>query len=281
MRRLIAVALLWASSAGAEAEYLGTYVWDRPEAEFGGLSAFELASDGLSFVALGDRAVLYHGALIRQAGRITDVTAEAAPLLSPKGAPLDGYLADSEGLALRPDGRIYVSFESYHRVWTYAEIGGPAAWLPRHPDFRNLQPNSALEALATDAAGRLYTLPERSGRFDRPFPVYRWTGTAWDRPFDLPRHGPYLPVGADFGPDGRLYLLERDFNGLTFRTRLRSFAPDGTDERTLIETARHDNLEGIAVWQDGTDLRITMISDDNFRMFQRTEIVEYRLTGGP
>ena len=40
----------------------------------------------------------------------------------------------------------------------------------------------------------------------------------------------------------------------------------------------HDNLEGIAVWRDRNgDIRITMISDDNYRAFQRTEFVEYRV----
>lgn len=38
----------------------------------------------------------------------------------------------------------------------------------------------------------------------------------------------------------------------------------------------HDNLEGISVWQDPDGrIRLTMISDDNFMVFQRTEIVEY------
>jgi hypothetical protein len=40
----------------------------------------------------------------------------------------------------------------------------------------------------------------------------------------------------------------------------------------------HDNLEGLAVWRDELDrIRLTMISDDNFRLVQRTEIVEYVL----
>jgi hypothetical protein len=38
----------------------------------------------------------------------------------------------------------------------------------------------------------------------------------------------------------------------------------------------HDNLEGLAVWRDvGGHIRLTMISDDNFRFFQKTEFVEY------
>ena len=40
----------------------------------------------------------------------------------------------------------------------------------------------------------------------------------------------------------------------------------------------YDNLEGIAVWRDDAGgLHLTMISDDNFIFFQRTEIVEYDL----
>lgn len=88
----------------------------------------------------------------------------------------------------------------------------------------------------------------------------------------------------DFGPDGRLYLLERALRGLFFATRVRRFEiAEGArvvSEETLLETAAgtHDNLEGISVWRDGAgDIRITMISDDNFRFLQRTEIVEYRL----
>ena len=42
--------------------------------------------------------------------------------------------------------------------------------------------------------------------------------------------------------------------------------------------ARHDNLEGLAVTRAATgQIRLTMISDDNFNPFQRSEIVEYLL----
>ena len=88
-------------------------------------------------------------------------------------------------------------------------------------------------------------------------------------------------VGADIGPDNKLYVLERDFTGIGFRTRVRRFDLDGANEEEVLRTANatHDNLEGIAVWQDdGGAMRITMIADDNFRWFQQTEIVEYRLT---
>jgi len=81
-------------------------------------------------------------------------------------------------------------------------------------------------------------------------------------------------------PDGQFYLLERDFTGLGFRTRIRQFDADFTNETVLLETgnARHDNLEGISAWRDDSgSIRLTLVSDDNFLFLQRTEIVEYRV----
>jgi hypothetical protein len=148
------------------------------------------------------------------------------------------------------------------------------------PAFVPLQNNASLEALAVDADGELYTIPERSGLATLPFPVYRLKDGVWDQPFDIPRRGAFLISGADIGPDGRLYVVERDFLGIGFRSRVRRFDLTGGNEELLLETSvrQHDNLEGISVWQDDTGLRLTLISDDNYRAFQRTEIVEYRLT---
>ncbi len=86
--------------------------------------------------------------------------------------------------------------------------------------------------------------------------------------------------GADVGPDGMLYVLERDFAVFGFRSRVRRFARDGSDETVILEsrTGQHDNLEGISVWRDAAgDIRITMVADDNFGAFQRNEIVDYRV----
>src|SRR5690606_38058901 len=116
------------------------------------------------------------------------------------------------------------SLEGEARVLAYNRLGGPARNLPSHKDFAKMQGNSSLEALAIDKRGWLYTLPERSGREDRPFPVYVFNGKSWSKPYALPREGRFLPVGADFGPDGRFYLLERDFRGIAgFASRVRAF----------------------------------------------------------
>jgi len=267
------------------AVHVGSWVWRSSVERFGGFSGLELSADGLDFAAVSDRGTVAQGRLRRDVeGRVTGVEqAVLLPLQDSKGQELTGRLADAEGLALAADGSLYISFEGYARVARYAEPGDAAERLPRPDAFDAMQNNSSLEALAIGPDGALYTLPERSGARDLPFPVWRFWAGQWDQPFALPRSGNWLPVGADFGPDGQLYLLERDFFGIGFLSRVRRFGVEGdhvSGGEVLLQTgtALHDNLEGIAVWQDaGGAIRLTMISDDNFFWVQRTEFVEYRL----
>lgn len=267
--------------------YLASYRWTMPDDPlFGGLSGIEVSPDGTALTVISDRGTWTSGTIRRDAaGRIVSV--EAAPMQHLRGkgrAPLQRARSDSEGLAIAVDGTMFVSFEGAARVLRYRAPGGPAENLPVPPAFRRMQGNGALEALAIDAEGTLYTLPERSGSTTRPFPVYRFRNGEWDQPFAIPRRDSFLPVGADIGPDGRLYLLERQFRGiLGFASRVRRFSL--TDDRlgrgeTLLQTAAgtHDNLEGVSVWRDAAgQLTLSLIADDNFKFFQRTEIVEYRI----
>ena len=268
------------------AGFVASFAWTMDDPNFGGLSAIEMSDDGSAFLAISDRGYWTRGTLTRDGeGRITAVQASPMRALRGKGdAPLADRRNDSEGLAVAPDGTVYISFENVARVLRYDSIDGPAANLPTPPDFAALQVNSALEALAIAPDGTLYTLPERSGELDRPFPVWRFRNGTWDQPFGLRRDGGFLAVGADMGPDGRFYLLEREFHGLSgFASRVRSFALSDTglsDERTEFQSAvgQHDNLEGLSVWRDaGGAIRLTMVADDNFYFFLGTDIVEYRV----
>lgn len=275
-----------ALAAPPQVDYVATYVWSEPADDFGGYSGIEISADGLEFTALSDRATLRWGRIERDgAGRIRAMESLGnARLRDSDGKPLKpGLLGDSEGLAIGPDGKIHVSYEGLVRVVRYDTPDSPATVLKGPPAFRKMQKNSALESLAITPDGALLTMPERSGALERPFPVWRYHDGQWDQPFAVPRSGNWLPVGSDVGPDGRFYLLERDFKGLLgFLSRVRRFdlTPEGmVNEQILLQSRplQYDNLEGISVWQDDRGIRLTLISDDNFNLFQRTELVEYRV----
>ncbi|MFU8824236.1 MAG: esterase-like activity of phytase family protein [Yoonia sp.] len=274
-------ALLLALPARSEEEFIGAYYWALDDPRFGGFSGIEVTDDGDSFVAINDRAMFITGQFERTDGQITSIIAgPMVPMTGPGGRALTRPESDSEGIAIAPDGTIYVSFEWMHGIRRFDAVGQPGSELMTTSDFDSLQNNASLEALAIGEDGALYTIPERSGAATLPFPVYRLKDGIWNQPFSIPRRGAFLVAGADIGPDEMLYVLERDFVGIGFRSRVRRFDMTGGSEQVLLETAirQHDNLEGISVWEDEQGLRLTMISDDNFGFFQRTEVVEYRLT---
>jgi hypothetical protein len=279
MFRLALGLAVWASQASAATT--DSFVWTAPDPWFGGFSAIEVADDGESFVVLSDRAVLVRGRFVRDAaGRIADVVTESHERLRDvEGNPLRSRMADSEGLALAPDGQVFISFEGRARVRVEGRDGAPPRVLPRDPAFDGLSPNGSLEALALAPDGVVLVVPE-----DIPwggdFPVWRLGGDgSWSEAFAIPRDGPFLPVGADVGPDGAFYLLERAFTGLGFLSRVRVFGLDGSGGATVFASRAgdYDNLEGLSVRAEDGGIVLTMISDDNFRFFQRTEIVEVRL----
>ncbi|HIE55483.1 MAG TPA: esterase-like activity of phytase family protein, partial [Chromatiaceae bacterium] len=219
--------------------------------------------------------------IIRDGDRIAAIQpGQMQRLKSSKGVTLTHRITDSEGLAIAPDGTLFISFETVIRVARYAQTNAKAKVLRKHPAFGTFAGNKALEALAIDPQGRLFTLPEQVEP-DGTLQVFVLDNGVWTTPFTLPGDPDFLPVGADFGPDGRLYLLERAFGIWGFRSRVRRWDITGdtpTNQGLLFETefGTHDNLEGLTVWRDQQGrTRLTMISDDNFLWLQTTEIVEY------
>lgn len=298
MRRLALVLAVLLGAAGpaaagpaAAAPVLtldASLVWSEDAEGFGGFSGLEILSDGAALAAIGDRGVWVTAALERVDGRLSGIRMTGfGPLLAISGEALVGDEVDAEGLAVDASGAFYVSFEAFHRIRRFARLDAAPEAVPNHPAFPELQRNSALEALAIDASGALFAIPERSGALTRPFPVYRLQGGVWDRDLAVRRDGDFLISGADFGPDGALYVLERKFEWLRgFATRIRRFdvTPSGlANEVTLLESpfGALDNMEGVSVWRDDAGgTRVTLISDDNFFVLQQTVVLEYRLTEG-
>lgn len=248
----------------------------------GGLSGISVSAAGNAALLVSDRGALFRVALIRSNGAIADVAdATLSVLRDARGRRLSGALADAEAIAAAPDGGFAISFEGTPpRIMVYAAPGAPGRALRLPRDARALQNNSGLEALSYGPDGALYAIPERSGRLDRPFPVWRRRQGRWSRG-SWPRSDDYLVTGADVGPDGALYVVERAFTILGgFRWRLSRAAlsdwpalkPEPVAAQKL---GGFDNIEGVALFQaPGTGLRALLIADDNFMGLQRSLLLE-------
>lgn len=231
---------------------------------FGGLSAIEVYAGGAEAIVLSDRGAAFALTFDRPAGTYT---------IAPRRQPQPER--DSEGLALG-ENDLFFSYEGPGEVRSDA-----GTLLPMHADFANLPRNGTLEALAVDAGGTLFALPERIE--GETLPLYRLTGSTWTIARFIPQDSGFRPTGADFGPDGRLYILERALAWFGFRSRIRVFGPDAPNGsvQTLLETdpRTFGNLEGLAVWVSATGATcLSLVSDDNFLPFMRGELVEYAMT---
>ncbi len=284
LHRLALIAALAAGPAAADmVARTSVLVWNEGYESFGSFSGLAVDDAGERFVVVSDKGFYARGVLARSQRGLSDVTlADRGPLLRVDGTPVGRFDIDAEGITRLPDGRLAVSFEANHRIRIYSDISKPPRAVPNHPAFSKLQNNSGMEALFSDGDGALYAIPERSGRLERPFPVYRFA-KGWTVPMTLRREPPHLVAGAEIGPDGKLYVLERDLRTLGFASRIRRFdiTADGLVNEELVMESRmgqYDNLEGIALWRDGAgQIRILCISDDNNKFFQRTEFVEFTL----
>lgn len=262
--------------------------WMSQSDDFGGLSGLEVSPDGRDFTVVSDFGVIYHGTLRRDgANNLTDLD----NVVKHPFVPLKGHTArakrdrDVEAITWLPNGDIALSIEGNHRILIYDRLDHPPVRrlsLGRLP----LKGNAGIEALASDAVGRLYVAPERSQSLLDPFPILALSEGSWIAVGTLPRLYGGRPVAADFGPDGHLYMASRSFNGFAFATTLFRIAPAERglpfleSPKVLYQSrfGQFDNLEGLSAWRDASGhIRLTLISDDNKSPLQETQLVEFTL----
>ena len=106
--------------------------------------------------------------------------------------------------------------------------------------------------------------------------------------FAVARHGTFAVTGADALPGGDVILAERRYDGgLEVGMRIRRIGADAftrkartLDGPILLETdlaSEIDNIEAIAAQVQGGDIVLTLLSDDNFNLFQRTLLLRFRI----
>ncbi|WP_372784571.1 esterase-like activity of phytase family protein [Phenylobacterium sp.] len=247
-----------------------------------GLSDLDVQPDG-ALVAVGDEGDLLRARVALDAqGRLTGVTdATLAALTGLDGKPLQGKdEADSEGLALLPNGDLLISFERHDRIWLYPAKGGAPHAVPS-PAVK-FPFNEGMEALA----------PDPLLGPDAYFTGGETTGRTWSCTLAAPcTEGPKVSLRVGFGlvaarrmPQGRTAWLLRAFNPVTrsvIELRITDTAGAVVDRMTLRGPLTVDNFEGLAAvparngpGQDGA-VRFYLISDDNFSRSQRTLLLAF------
>jgi hypothetical protein len=265
---------------------------------FGGISGLRIMPDGVHFIAASDRARWLRGRIVYKEGRPVGIAdAEMAPMLGPDGKPLaDRKWYDTESVADDGAGTIYVGIERVNKIvkFDYGKFGLLAKGqpIPVPADIDTLPNNRGLEALTVipkgmPNAGTLIAISERG--LDAAGNIKGWLiGGTSPGAFSVRRSDDYDATDCIVAPNGDLMLLERKFSwsaGVAMRVRriaLSSIVPDATVDGKILISAdmgfQIDNMEGLAIHRDKNgDIVLTMISDDNFSMLQRTILLQFAL----
>lgn len=269
---------------------------------FGGFSGLRVREGGRRLIAVSDHGYWLDARLIRDpSGAIAGLgDVRMAPLLGPNGELLwRNRRFDAEAIAF--DGDVaYVGIETVEEVYAYDfarhNVAGHGR-LIRLPEEARLWPNNkGLEALAVLArpsplAGALIAIAERARPGDdAPTQGFVVTGPRAGAAFDVARTDGFDITDAAILPNGDLLLLERRFRVLSgVAARIRripgaSVAPGALLDGPVIFEADWqdpiDNMEGLSVHvAAGGEVRIVMISDDNYSLLQRTLLLEFALVG--
>lgn len=283
-------------------EYRSGLVLTSPYRGFGGLSAIRVDEKGERFLALSDQGAWFTGR-IRYSGRamvgLDDV--KAAPMLNAEGRPITEkrYWYDTESLA-RDGANVYVGLERVNQIMRFDfSKGGTRARgevIPTPAAVRKLPVNKGLEALVfvpkgkdqnMPLAGTLIAFSERGLDTAGNLVAFRIGGPSPGQ-FSVRRTEKFDISDAVLLPYGELLILERKFSwftGINIRIRsiaLRSIAPGALVDGPVLFNAdlghEVDNMEGIDahVTPEGETV-LTMVSDDNFSMLQRTLLLQFTL----
>ncbi len=281
-------------------QWRGGLVLSSDYKKFGGFSGLVLSKNGRKMVAVSDRGKWMSARLNYKDGNLTGIeNVRIGPLLNKKSRPFRGKgWRDSEAIASlngRGDlSELLVSFERKHRILEYSYgargLRARARRIKTPRAIKKLDYNKGIEAIAvfdkkTPHKGAVIIFGERPADAKRN--IKGWIlGGKYKGTLSVLRRNAFDVTDADTLPNGDLLILERKMTlmgGPRFRIRRIASAdirPGAIlDGEVLIDAGLRntiDNMEGLAVHQTPEgEWRITLISDDNFSIIQRTLLLQF------
>lgn len=265
---------------------------------FGGLSGLWRSPDGRGIVAVTDNGQWLTATLVSENGRLAGVTdAVMGPILGRDGRPLRQVRSyDTEALTIA-NGTAYVGIERTHEVmrfdWGASGMRARGQPVAVPPEVKKLPRNKGIEGIAvapagTPLAGALVAVAERA-RWEEGAPTRGFILTGPRRGvFEIATSDSYEPTDIAFLPSGDLLMLERRFKLLTgVAARIRRLSGESlrpgaqVDGPVIFEAGgayQVDNMEGLALHRDPSGaLLLTLVSDNNFSILQRTLLLEFEL----
>jgi len=270
--------------------------------DFGGLSGIATGVGGKKFVAVSDRGMWVTGEIQYENQKLTGIAnVKISPMLDNRGHPFIGKSRfDAESVApfgaKGVKGKLLVAFERKQRIGKYKfgkkEMMAREKTIALPKEAKNARRNKELEsvgrfATGTDLGGTIIAISERF--LDANGNIIGWLiGGPTPGRFTVKRSDDFDITDLTITPDNELIILERYFSilgGVRMRVRRIKTADikpgavlDGeillqTDQRNTI-----DNMEGLASHRAANgEVRLTLISDNNFNVFQRTLLLQFAL----
>jgi hypothetical protein len=278
-------------------EFRGGLVLSSSAKDFGGISSIRVEPDGQRFLAVTDKGNWLRGRIRYEGDRPAGIAdAEMAPMIGPDGRPITARRwYDSESLAT--DGSTaYVGLERVHQILKFdfrrdglAARGHPIA-VPA--EVKRLPSNQGLEGMVvgprgTPLAGTLVAFSERgldeAGNI-RAFLI----GGPKPGSFSVRRSDDFDITDVAATPRGGMLILERKFSllrGPGMRIRrvpIAAIKPGALVDGPILFEAdagfQIDNMEGLSVHSGSHgEVVVTVVSDDNFSILQRTLLLQFTL----
>ena len=277
----------------AALEFLGGFELKSADPHFGGLSGMVMHPDGATLTFVSDHGYWFSTQVLPS---VRGSPVKLGPwrknsLLAPNGKAVRGRLRDAEAVTRDHDGSFIVAFERVHRLWRYPPT--PLTFtarpkpIPIPDELARAPSNGGIEAATVLPDRRILLLSENFQNEDGSLKGWLLQGKRTEPLFYLSSDG-FNPTDLATLPNGDVLVLERRYTWIRGASaRLRwlpraSLKPGarlrGKEIASLGPAVDVDNLEGLAVHQDpreGTVLYI--VSDDNYSLFQRTLLLQFRL----